>query len=146
MRSHQYRAEGQDHLPRPISHTFDAAQDRVDFLGTLLAHVWLAIHQYPQVLFRRAVLYPYIPQLLLIAGVATTQVQVLVLGFVEPHEVFLGLQLEPVWSLWIPSRLSGMSTAPHSLVSFANLLRVHSIPLSVLLMKMLKSTSLSTDS
>lgn len=35
-----------------------------------------AIHQHPQVLFSRAVPRPYIPQLVLIAGVAMTQVQV----------------------------------------------------------------------
>ena len=58
--------------------------------GTLLDHVELAIHQYPQVLFSRAVLPPYIPQLVLIARVATTQMQALALGFVEPHEVLLG--------------------------------------------------------
>ena len=48
-------AEGQDHLPSPAGRIpFDAAQDKVGFLGcegTLLAHVQLATHQYPQVLF-----------------------------------------------------------------------------------------------
>ena len=54
------------------------AQDMVGFLGckgTLLAHVQLLIHQYPQVFFSRAVLNPYIPRLVLIVGVATMQVQ-----------------------------------------------------------------------
>jgi len=32
------------------------------------------------------VLNPYIPQLVLLAGVATTQVQDLAVDFVEPHE------------------------------------------------------------
>lgn len=49
-------------LPQPAGHTsFDAAQAMVGFLsceGKLLAHVHLAIHQYPQVLFGRAVLNP----------------------------------------------------------------------------------------
>jgi len=45
------------------------------------------IHQYPHVLFTTAVLHPYIPQLVLIAGVAITQVQDLVLGFIGPHEI-----------------------------------------------------------
>jgi len=41
-------------------------------------------------------LYPYISQLVLIAGVATTQVQDLALGFVEPYEVLLGPLLKPI--------------------------------------------------
>lgn len=45
----------------------------------------------------RAVLHLFIPQLVLIAGVATTQVQGFAPGFVEPHEVHLGPLLEPVW-------------------------------------------------
>ena len=64
--------------------------------GTFLAHVQIAIHQYPQVLFSRAVLNPYIPQLVLIVGVAMTPVQDLALGFVELHEVHLSSLLEPV--------------------------------------------------
>ena len=58
-------------------------QPTVGFLcgeGTLLAYVQLSIHQYPQVLFVRAVLSPYILQLVLIVGVAMIQVQDLVLG------------------------------------------------------------------
>lgn len=51
-----------------------------------------ATHQYAQVLFVRAVLHPFIPQLVLVAGVSSTQVQVLALGFVGPHEVLLGLR------------------------------------------------------
>jgi len=55
VRPHQRRAEGQNHLPCPAGHSsFDTAQDKVGFLGcegTLLPHVQLGIHQYPQVLF-----------------------------------------------------------------------------------------------
>ncbi|KAK4822933.1 hypothetical protein QYF61_023433 [Mycteria americana] len=75
--SHQSRAEGQNHLPRPAGHaSFDAAQDTVGLLGcecTLMAHVQLFTHQYPQVLLSRAALNPFIPQPVLIAGVAPTQ-------------------------------------------------------------------------
>ncbi|KAK4818015.1 hypothetical protein QYF61_004128 [Mycteria americana] len=82
--SHQSRAEGQNHLPRPAGHAaFDAAQGTVGFLGcqcTLLAHVQLFIHQYPQVLLHRAALNPFIPQPVLILGVALTQVQDLNMG------------------------------------------------------------------
>jgi len=42
------------------------------FYGTLLAHVQLAIQQYPQVLFGGAVLNLFIPLLVLLVGVATT--------------------------------------------------------------------------
>jgi len=101
---------------------------------TLLAHVQLFIHQYPQVLLGRAPLNPFIPQPLLIgSGVALIQVQDLALGLVEPHEVHTG----PLFhfsslsrSLWMTSHPSGVSTAPLSLVSSANLLKVHSISLS----------------
>jgi len=62
--------------------------------ASLLAHDQLAIHQYLQVLLVRAVLYSYIPQLVLIVGVASTQVQDLALGYVEPHEVLLGPLLQ----------------------------------------------------
>ena len=69
MRPHQHRVEWQDHLPQPDVHAaFDAAQDTVGFLGcegTLLAHVQLPIHQYPQALFRRAVLNAFLSQLVL---------------------------------------------------------------------------------
>ena len=98
--SHQNRAEGQYHLPQPAScASFDAAQDTVGFLsceGTLLTHVHLFIHLYPQVFFSRAALNPFILQLLLVMGVALNRVQDLALGFVEPHEVHLGPLLKPV--------------------------------------------------
>ena len=65
VRPHQCRAEAQDHSSRHASHRcFDAAQDMVGFLscqGTVLAYAQFAIHQYSQILFSRAVLYPYIP-------------------------------------------------------------------------------------
>jgi len=86
--SHQSGVEGQNPLPQPAGHA-DAAQDVVGLLGcehTLVAHVQLFIHRYPQVLLR-AVLNPFIPQPVLIAGVALTQMQDLAYGPVEPHEV-----------------------------------------------------------
>jgi len=93
-------AEGQNHLLRAAGHTaFDAAQDTVGLLGcerTLLAHVQLFIDQYPQVLLGRAALNPFIPQPVLILGVALTQMQDLALGLVEPHEVHTDTLLEVV--------------------------------------------------
>ncbi|KAK4808270.1 hypothetical protein QYF61_020751 [Mycteria americana] len=107
--SHQSAVEGQNPLPRPAGHAaLDAAQDTVGFLGckrTLLAHVQLFIHQYPQVLLLRAALNPFIPQPALILGVAPTQMQDLALGLVDPHEVHMGplLQLAQVPLDGIPS-------------------------------------------
>ena len=49
-------------------------------------------------------------------------------------------------SLWMASHPSDMLTAPHSLVSFTNLLRVHLISSSMSLTKTIKSTGPSTDS
>ncbi|KAK4830027.1 LOW QUALITY PROTEIN: hypothetical protein QYF61_008365 [Mycteria americana] len=72
-------------------------QDTVGFLGckcTLLAHVQLFIHQYPQVLLRRAALNPFIPQPVLIPTVAPTQDPAL--SLVEPHEVHTGPLLDLV--------------------------------------------------
>jgi len=100
-----------------------------------------AIHQYPQVLFGRAVLYPSISQLVLVVEVA--QVQDLALCFVESHEVLLGPLLSLARPLWIASHSLGVSTTPHNLVS--NFLRVHSVPQSISLMKILNSTGPSTD-
>ncbi|KAK4825848.1 hypothetical protein QYF61_003099 [Mycteria americana] len=61
--------------------------------------------QYPQALLCRAALNPFIPQPVLIPGVAPTQVQDLALGLVEPHEVHMGplLQLVQVPLDGIPS-------------------------------------------
>ena len=100
MWSLQRGVEGQNHLPQPAGHaSFDAAQDTVGFLSCeriLPAHVQLFIHQHPQVLLGRAALNPFIPQPILIPGVAPTQVQDLALGLVEPHEVHTGSLLELV--------------------------------------------------
>ena len=49
-------------------------------------------------------------------------------------------------SLWMASLPSSVSATPHSLVSSANLLRVHSVPLSVSPTKTLNSASPNTDS
>jgi len=48
------------------------------------------MHQYRQVLLGRAALNPFIPQSVLIPGVAPTQVQDPAHGLVEPHEVHTG--------------------------------------------------------
>ncbi|KAK4826718.1 LOW QUALITY PROTEIN: hypothetical protein QYF61_010933 [Mycteria americana] len=63
---------------------------------TLSAHVQLFVHQYPQVLFRRAALDHIIPQPVLKPRIAPTQVQDPALGLVEPHEVHTGPLLQLV--------------------------------------------------
>ena len=96
--SHQSGAEGQNPLPQPAGHIAgDAAQGTVGLLGcehTLLPHVQVLLHQQPQVLLLRAALNPFIPQPVLIPGVAPTHVQDLALGLVEPHEVHTGALLK----------------------------------------------------
>lgn len=64
---------------------FDEAQGRVDILdceGTVLAHVQLAIYEYPQLFFGRAVLNPFFIQLILVVDIALIQVQDFALGVV----------------------------------------------------------------
>jgi len=89
---------------------FDAAQNTIGLLGcecTLVAHVQLFIHQYPQVLLGRAALNPFIPQSELIAGFAPIHVWDLALGLIEPHEVHTGpllklfqVPLDGISSFW----------------------------------------------
>jgi len=60
------RVEGQNHLPQPAGHIFDAAQDTFGLLGcerTLVAHIHLFICQYTQVLLGRAALDLFTPSL-----------------------------------------------------------------------------------
>ena len=64
--------------------------------STLLSHVHLFIHQYPQVLLGRAALNPFSAQPIFGLGIAPNQMQDLALGFVELHEVCTGPPLEPV--------------------------------------------------
>jgi len=132
--SHQSGGEGQDHLSCPAGHAaFDAVQDMVGFLGckcTLTDHVELLIVKHPQVLLLRAAFSPFIPQLVLVPGLAPTHVQDLALGVVEPHEVHMAHFLSLSRSCWIVSSPSGVLTSPLSVVSSANLLRVHFSSLS----------------
>ena len=80
------QSKGAGSPPSPCCLTsFNAVQDTVGSLsckGTLLAHILFPIHQYPQMLFSRAMLYPYVPQIVLVVGVAMAQVQDLELVFV----------------------------------------------------------------
>ena len=99
MGPHEGRAEGGQSPPYPCCHpSVGAAQDTGGFLicdSTLLAHVQLPTHEYSQVFFGRAAFNCFIPQFALVMGIASTHMQDLSLGSVEPHEVDLGSLLKP---------------------------------------------------
>jgi len=76
-----------------------AAQDMIGLLGckhTLPAHIQFHTHHYPRVLLRRAALTLFIPLSVLILGIVPAQVQDLVPGLGELHEVCTGPLLMPV--------------------------------------------------
>jgi len=142
------RAEWQNHLPRPVGHaSFDVNKDTVGLLGcerTLSAQVRLFFYQSPRALLGQAALNHSITQPVLLLGVALTQVQDLVLGLVELHKVHMGPLLKSLKNPQMASLLS-KSNVPLHLVSPANLLMAHLIPLSMSMMKILNSIRPSTD-
>lgn len=88
-----------DHLLDLLTILLLTAQDTVVFLGckgTILLHVQLPSTNIPRSFSAGLWFHSYIAQHVLIVGIATTQVQDLTLGFVEPREVHLGPLLEPV--------------------------------------------------
>ncbi|KAK4807092.1 hypothetical protein QYF61_018433 [Mycteria americana] len=95
--------EGHNHFPSPAGHTIsDTSQDAIGFLGhlgTLPAHVQLAVNQHPQVLFRQAAFQPLFPEPVALHGVVMTQVQDPALSLVEPHTIDLGPSIQPVQRL-----------------------------------------------
>ncbi|KAK4830406.1 hypothetical protein QYF61_010937 [Mycteria americana] len=100
VRPHQCRVQGHDHFPSPAGHAiFDTSQDAVGFLGhlgTLLAHIQVAVNKHPQVLFCRAAFQPLFPKPVVLHGVAAAQVQDLALGLVKPYTIDLGPSIQPV--------------------------------------------------
>ncbi|GAB0184399.1 hypothetical protein GRJ2_000905200 [Grus japonensis] len=100
VRPHQCRVQGDDRFPTPAGHTIsDTSQDAVGLLGhlgTLLAHVQLAINQHPQVLFLQAPFQPLFPKPVGLHGVVVTQLQDPALSLVEPHTIGLGPLIQPV--------------------------------------------------
>jgi len=123
------RGRGAEPRPSPCAHAAgDAAQGTVGCWcceRTLPGHGQLFIPHHPQVLLIRAALHPFIPQPVSIAGLAPTQAQDPALGLVEPHMFHTGplLQLVQVPLDAIPSLRLVNHTL--SLVSSANVLRVH---------------------
>ncbi|KAK4806202.1 hypothetical protein QYF61_001126 [Mycteria americana] len=100
VRPHQCRVQGHDHFPTPAGHTIpDTSQDAIGFLGylgTLLAHIQVAVNQHPQVLLCQAAFQPLFPKPVALHGVAVAQAQDLALGLVEPHTIDLGPSIQPV--------------------------------------------------
>ncbi|KAK4826133.1 hypothetical protein QYF61_005285 [Mycteria americana] len=92
--------EGHDHFPTPAGHAiFDTSQDAIGFLGrlgTLLAHIQVAVNQHPQVLLCWAAFQPLFPKPVALHGVAVAQVQDLALGLVKSHTIDLGASIQPV--------------------------------------------------
>ncbi|KAK4816180.1 hypothetical protein QYF61_012470 [Mycteria americana] len=100
VRPHQCRVQGHDHFPSPAGHAiFDTSQDAIGFLGhlgTLLAHVHLAVNQHPEVPLCQAAVQPLFPKPIAFHGVTVAQGQDLALGLVEPHTIGLGPSIQPV--------------------------------------------------
>ncbi|KAK4828815.1 LOW QUALITY PROTEIN: hypothetical protein QYF61_000872, partial [Mycteria americana] len=92
--------------------TIQDAVGRLGHLGTLLAHIQLAVDQYPQVLFSQAAFQPLFPKSVALHGVVVTQ------------------SLPPLKQVNIPAQLGVICK-----------LTVHSIPSSRSLIKKLSRTS-----
>ncbi|KAK4826007.1 hypothetical protein QYF61_003780 [Mycteria americana] len=86
VQPHQCRVQGHDHFPSPAGHTIsDTSQDAIGLLGhlgTLLAHIQLAVDQHPQVLLCWTAFQPLFPKPVALHGVVVTQVQDLALRLV----------------------------------------------------------------
>jgi len=147
VRPHQCLVQGHHHLSTPAGHTIpDASQDAVgllEHLGSLQAHVQLAVDPHPIILFRWAAFQPLIPNSVVLHGVVVTQVQHLTLWkliqLASAHRFSLSRSLCRAFLPW------SRSTLPPNLVSSANLLREHSIPSFRSLIKMLNKTGPKTE-
>ncbi|KAK4821092.1 hypothetical protein QYF61_013420 [Mycteria americana] len=100
VQPHQCRVQGHDHFPSPAGHAIsDTSQDAIGLfghLGTLLAHIQVAVDQHSQVLFWHTAFQPLFPKPVALHGVVVTQVQDPALGLVEPHTIGLGPSIQPV--------------------------------------------------
>jgi len=118
------------------------------FLATR-AHYWLMVNlsftRTPRSLSTELLSSRSAPKPVLVPGVVLPQVQDPALALVELHQVPLCPTLQPVQVSLMAAQPSGVSTTPPSLVSPADLLRVHSNSSSRSLMKKLNKTGPSTD-
>ncbi|KAK4827071.1 hypothetical protein QYF61_014145 [Mycteria americana] len=78
VRPHQCRVQGHNHFLSPAGHTIpDTSQDAIGLLGhlgTLLAHIQVAVNQHPQVLLCWAAFQPLFPKPVAMHGVIVTQI------------------------------------------------------------------------
>ncbi|KAK4818805.1 hypothetical protein QYF61_019734 [Mycteria americana] len=90
---------GDNHFPSPAGHTIvDTSQDAIGLLGhlgTLLAHIQVAVNQHPQVLLCQAAFQPLFPKPVALHGVAVAQVQDPALGLVATHTIGLSPSIQP---------------------------------------------------
>ncbi|KAK4821668.1 hypothetical protein QYF61_027136 [Mycteria americana] len=100
VQPHQCRVQRDNHFSSPAGHTiFDTSQDAIGLLGhlgTLLAHVQLAVNQHSQGLLCWAAFQPLFPKPVALHGVVVAQMQDLALGLVEPHTIGLSPLIQPV--------------------------------------------------
>ncbi|KAK4821599.1 LOW QUALITY PROTEIN: hypothetical protein QYF61_025176 [Mycteria americana] len=100
VRPYQCQAQRDSPFPSPACHAIpDTSQDAIGllgYLGTLLAHIQLAVDQHPQVLFCQAAFQPLFPKPVALHGVVVAQVQDLALGLVEPHTIGPSPSIQPV--------------------------------------------------
>ncbi|KAK4810613.1 hypothetical protein QYF61_007350, partial [Mycteria americana] len=107
VRPHQCRVQGHDHFPSPAGHTiFDTSQDAIGLLGhlgTLPAHIPVAVNQHPQVLLCWAAFQPLFPKPVALHGVVVTQI----------HPVQVPLQsLPPLKQINTPAQLGVICKLP----------------------------------
>ena len=124
--------------------TLVAAQDAVCLWGykrTLLAYVQTFVHQAPKSCSAEMLSVRSFPSLCTYLGLPQPMFNTLHLGLLNLIRFTYAHFSRLFGSLWMTSVPSVVSVAPLSLVSSSDLLRVHSIPLSISLIKMIKITS-----
>ncbi|KAK4832380.1 LOW QUALITY PROTEIN: hypothetical protein QYF61_022235 [Mycteria americana] len=145
---HQCRVQGHDHFPSPAGHTiFDTSQDAIGFLGhlgTLLAHIQVAVNQHSQVLLCQAAFHPLFPKPRCMGFLwpKSRTLHLALLNLIRLASAHRSSLSRSLCRAFLPSR---RSTLPHNSVSSANFLRVHSIPLSRSLIKILNRTGPNTE-
>ncbi|KAK4813337.1 hypothetical protein QYF61_026500 [Mycteria americana] len=149
VQPHHCQVQWDNHFPSPADHSIsDTSQDAIGLLGhlgTLLVHIQLAVDQHFQVLFRQAAFQPLFPKTVALHRVVVTQVQDPALSLVDLIQLALAHRSSLSRSLCRAFLPSSRSTLPHNLVSSANLLRVHSIPSSWSLIRILNRTGPNTE-
>ena len=145
MWSHQGRAEGQDHLPWPADHdSFGAVQDRSGFLGCEGTHCYFMSTCYLLVslcpLWQGCSLSWHPSTCADTRGwLPLPMCSTLHLDFLNLMSFSLSHWQRLAKSLSVASHPSVIFTLSHSLLSSTNLMRMYLIPLSMSLLKILKS-------